>query len=346
LAGAVGAGRVQPAGMNPPRVTPEDYIQFLLATPKASTCTEAARVQPDRPDAPAHDAFTRLLYRLEPDPAALWAETAPLVRRADGVLVVDDTTLDKPHAHHIQLVTRHWSGKHWQVVSGINLITLVWTDGDRLYPTDYRVYHKTADGKTKNDHLRDLLAEAHARGFTPRCVLFDSWYASLETFKQIRGFGWRFLARFKGNRLVRLDHGPPTAIEQLPITAAGAVVWLPGFGLVKVFRTVARDGGAEYWVTNDTGLGETGRVVFAELAWAVEEFHRGLKQFTGAERCQVRYANAQRAHIGLAIRAFVRLEWYRFTTGVSWFEAKMRIIRDAVRAYLSDPTIRLPHATA
>lgn len=333
--------------MNAPRVQPEDYIQFLLATPKACTATEAARVQPDRPGAPAHDAFTRLLYRLEPDPAALWAEVSPLVRRSNGVLVVDDTTLDKPHARHMQLVTRHWSGKHYQVVSGINLITLIWTDGDRLYPTDYRVYHKAADGKTKNDHFRDLLAAAHARGFRPRCVLFDSWYASLDNFKLVRGFGWVFLGRFQGNRLVRLDHGPPTAIQHLPIAASGTVVWLPGFGLVKVFRTVARDGDAEYWVTNDTGLGEVGRLTFAELSWAVEEFHRGLKQFTGAERCQVRYGPAQRNHIGLSIRAFVRLEWHRFTTGVSWFEAKMRIIRDAVRTYLTAPTIRLPQpATA
>jgi len=53
-------------------------------------------------------------------------------------------------------------------------------------------------------------------------------------------------------------------------------------------------------------------------------------------------AQAQRNHIGWAIRAFVRLEWHRFTTGVSWFDAKMRIIRDAVRAYLTRPTITLP----
>lgn len=333
--------------MNPPRCTPEDYIQFLLATPKVCSATEAARVQPDGPDKPAHDAFTRLLHRLEPDPDTLWAETGPLVRRGDGVRVADDSTLDKPHSHHIQLVTRHRSGKHWQVVSGINLITLVWADGDRLLPTDYRIYHKTADGKTKNDHLRDLLARAHARGFQPRCVLFDSWYAAVDTFKQIRGYGWVFLARFKGNRLVRLDRGEPTAIEAVPVAATGTVVWLPGFGPVKVFRTVARDGGAEHWVTNDTGLSEVGRVAFAEMAWAVEEYHRGLKQFTGAERCQTRMARAQRNHIGWAIRAFVRLEWHRFTTGVSWFEARMRIIRDAVRAYLARPTITIPRvATA
>jgi putative transposase len=333
--------------MNRPRCTAEDYIQFLLATPKVCSALEAARVTPPRPNAPAHDAFTRLLHRLEPDPAALWAEVAPLVNRAAGVLVLDDSTLDKPYAHHIPLVTRHWSGKHSGVVNGINLITLVWTDGDRLLPTDYRVYHKAVDGLSKNDHFRALLAAAHARGFRPRCVLFDSWYASLENLKQARGLGWTFLARLMANRLVRLDRGPPTAVGLLPIPAAGAVVWLPGFGLVQVFRTAAPDGGAAHWVTNDLGLSEVGRVEFAELAWAVEEYHRGLKQHTGAERCQARMSRAQRVHIGCAIRALVRLEWHRFTTGVSWFEAKTRIVRDAVRAYLAHPTYRLPRgATA
>jgi hypothetical protein len=45
-------------------------VQFLAATPKAYT---AAKVHPDLPDPPAHDAFTRLLHRLEPDPEALVA---------------------------------------------------------------------------------------------------------------------------------------------------------------------------------------------------------------------------------------------------------------------------------
>jgi hypothetical protein len=42
-----------------------------MASPRAFCCTEAAEVQPESPDAPAHDAFTRLLHRLEPDPATL-----------------------------------------------------------------------------------------------------------------------------------------------------------------------------------------------------------------------------------------------------------------------------------
>jgi len=60
--------------MNPPKVTDEDYINFIIATPRDVTATEAERVQPESTNAPAHDAFTRLLTRLEPDPETLWQE--------------------------------------------------------------------------------------------------------------------------------------------------------------------------------------------------------------------------------------------------------------------------------
>src|SRR5206468_11491355 len=122
-----------------PRATDRDYIDFLIATPKQASATKAARVQPLDPKAPAHDAFTRLLTRLEPDPETLWLEVRPLVRRTDSILIVDDTVLDKPYAHKMGLVGPFWSGKHQRVLRGINLVSLVWTDGDAVYPTDYRL---------------------------------------------------------------------------------------------------------------------------------------------------------------------------------------------------------------
>ena len=136
-------GRVATLGpMSAPKCRDTDYIDFLIASPRAFTCTEAASVQPDACDPPAHDAFTRLLHRLEPDPEALWIEAGPLVAKAGGVLILDDSTLDKPYAKKMGLVGRHWSGKHKRVVWGINLISLVWSDGDRTLPVDYRVDDK------------------------------------------------------------------------------------------------------------------------------------------------------------------------------------------------------------
>lgn len=110
--------------MNPPKTDEVNYIQFLIAAQKSFTCCEASRC---RIELAAHDSFVRLLSRQPTDTEALWQEVEPLVDRSTGCLVLDDSTLDKPYARRIELVTRHWSGKHKSVVMGINLLTLLWT---------------------------------------------------------------------------------------------------------------------------------------------------------------------------------------------------------------------------
>ena len=188
--------------MNPPKVGEEDYINFLLASQGRYTCTEAARCQPDRPGRPSHDAFTRLLLRVPQDTESLWRDAEPLVEKGGGVLILDDTTLDKPYSKKIALVTYHWSGKHEKVVKGINLITLLWSDGEKLIPTDYRIYDKPLGGKTKNEHFIDMLESAKERGLQPSYLIFDSWYSSLKNLKRLRELGWRWFTRIKENRLL------------------------------------------------------------------------------------------------------------------------------------------------
>lgn len=328
--------------MNAPKCNEYDYIDFLIATPKVYSCTEAARVQPDEDDAPAsHDSFTRLLQRLEPSSEDLWKESRHQVSFGTGILVLDDSTLDKPYARKIDLVSRHWSGKHKDVVSGINLITLLWSDGDRHIPCDYRIYDKASDGLTKNDHFQQMLAKAQERGFTPRCVVFDSWYSGIDNLKIIRSFGWIWLTRLKENRQVNPDRSGNRAVREVDIAESGTVVHLKEYGLIKVFKTVATDGDVEYWATNDLQMNELARVKYAQEAWTIENFHRGIKQFSGVERCQARSRRAQRNHIGFALRAFLRLEVHCYNKGISWFEAKTEIIREAVRAYLAKPLFTL-----
>lgn len=327
--------------MNPPKCDEVDYIHFLIAVQKTFTCTEAARCQPEQERAPAHDAFTRLLTRRPPDTEALWQEAQGLVERAKGVLVVDDTTLDKPYARKMALVTRHWSGKHHRVVQGINLVTLLWTDGRALVPTDFRVYDRPQDGQTKNDHFRAMLETAKRRGFAPRSVGFDSWYASLENLKAIRGYGWHWLTRLKHNRLVNPDGEGNRPIDQVSLPPEGRVVHLKGYGWIRVFRTVAPDGDVEYWATDDLEMSEATRQELEDQGWGIETYHRGVKQCCGPERAQVRQAEGQRNHVLYALRAFLRLEAHRLRTGVSWYEAKAAILREAVRAYLAHPLYSL-----
>ena len=327
--------------MNPPKYNEYEYINFLIASPRVYSCTEAARVQPEQDKPPAHDAITRLLHRLELDGDELWAEAQGQVDEQQGVLVLDDSTLDKHYAKHIELVTRHWSGKHHRVVSGINLISLLWSDGERHIPCDYRLYDKVNDGLSKNDHFRAMLATAKQRGFEPECVIFDSWYSSLPNLKTIRGYGWTWLTQLKSNRQVNPDRTGNRPVSQVEIAETGTVVHLKGYGFIKVFKIVTPHGDIDYWATNDLNMTELARLKYAELAWTIETYHRGIKQFCGIERAQVRAARAQRNHINLALRAFLRLETYCFVKGISWFEAQSAIIREAVRAYLAQPLFSL-----
>ena len=115
--------------MNPAKCDELDYIHFLVAAQRVFSNTEAARCHPAAgTGGPAHDAYTRLLHRCHSDGDALWREVQSCVALVGGVLVIDDSTLDKFYAQAMELVTRHWSGKHRQVVPGINLISLLWTD--------------------------------------------------------------------------------------------------------------------------------------------------------------------------------------------------------------------------
>jgi hypothetical protein len=327
--------------MNAPKVDELDYINFLIAAQRVFSTVEAAKVSPDALRQPAHDAYTRLLQRTPPDSTALWQEVQPLVKRKSGVLVIDDSTLDKPYARHMALVTRHWSGKHGQVVQGINLVSLVWSDGEARLPCDFRLYHKDQDGLSKNDHFQHLVTQAHQRAFEPDIVAFDSWYSSLPNLKLLRDYEWDWLTQLKGNRQVSVDHSGNRAISELIIPVNGLIVHLKGYGWIKVFRTVGTNGDAEYWATSRLDMTIQQAADSALDAWQIEVYHRGLKQFTGIERGQFRLEIAQRNHIGLAIRAFVRLEAHRLRRQLSYFEAKTAIIRDAMRAYLAHPTLLL-----
>src|SRR5258706_10189024 len=240
--------------MNAAKCNEYDYINFLVAAQTVFSTVEAARTHPDQEGGPAHDAYTRLLQRLPPDSAALWAEVRACIDPAGGMLVIDDSTLDKPYASKMALV------------QGINLISLVWTDGNGCLPCDFRLYNKAEDGLDKNDHFQAMIRVAKDRGFQPTIVAFDGWYSSLDNLKLLRDLGWLWLTRLKSNRQVSVRAGLQQAIAELPIPATGLVVHLRGYGMVKVFRTVDPHGNAEHWATSRLDLDSVGRKAYADRA--------------------------------------------------------------------------------
>jgi hypothetical protein len=115
--------------------------------------------------------------------------------------------------------------------------------------------------------------EKHTNAVWNRTVIFDSWYSSLDNLKAVRGYGWYFFTRLKENRLVNPDSKENVPVSQVEIPAAGRIVHLKEFGIVKVFRTVSRDGDVEYWATGDLDMSEEKVEALTNAGWGIEVYH-------------------------------------------------------------------------
>ena len=127
--------------MNPPNCDEMDYNNLLIAAQRVFTSTEASHAHPAGEQALAHGAYRRMMKRLLLDSQVLWQEVKKLVNLIKGLLVIDDSTLDKPSATQMALVCQHWSGEHHAVVQGINLISQVWRERECRLQCDPRDLH-------------------------------------------------------------------------------------------------------------------------------------------------------------------------------------------------------------
>lgn len=80
----------------------------------------------------------------------------------DASLIFDDTVLDKRFSSKIELVRRQYSRNEHRVIRGIGLISCIYFNPEtRHYSViDYRIYAPDGDGKTKLDHVADMLNDA------------------------------------------------------------------------------------------------------------------------------------------------------------------------------------------
>ena len=87
----------------------------------------------------------------------------------------------------------------------VNLVHSSSAAGD-FYPIDYRIYAPETDGKTKNDHFREMLVRAvAAKGIKAKTVLMDTWYGGADNLKLIHRLGLIFFTTLKENGLVSLS---------------------------------------------------------------------------------------------------------------------------------------------
>jgi hypothetical protein len=325
-------------------VTKKEYIEYLISTPVNYTCTNLAKHLDDV----SHDAVNDYLHRERLTARHLWEQVKPLLKDSpDACLIVDDSVQAKKHARKMDLVKRQYSGNEGGLVQGIGVVNLVHTDGDDYYPIDFRIYAKEMDGKTKNDHFREMLLTAKQdKSVQAQTVLFDSWYGSWENVKLVNTLGMVFFTTLKSNRMVSLSKEEGYIhLDEIDWTperlAQGISIKLKKVPFrVQLFKVVAPNGDIDWIITNSDAPLATDDVQDEDAKrWQVEQLHRELKQLTGIEKCQCRKQRAQRNHIACCYQAWLAIKVKAQSHGKTLYEMVHDLLYEFLRAELRDPRI-------
>jgi hypothetical protein len=333
------------------KVSRLDYCQYLLVSQINYTLTNFA----DHCERLSHDAVNRYLRGERITPRLIWDNVrAQLVVTERGYVIFDDTVLDKNYSHSIEMVRRQYSGNARAVIKGIGVVTCVYVnpDTDQFWLIDYRIYEPAGDGKTKLDHLREMLHNVVDEKRLPfHAVLMDTWYATKDVMLFIESLHKIYYCPLKDNRQVDDAQGaqPYRRVDSLAWSEAelahGKRIKIKGFPKehkVQCFRVAVTTHRTDYVVTNDLAQDSTKATQEAcGFRWKIEQLHREGKQLTGLERCQCRKARIQRNHIGCALLVWVRFKELAAHTGRTMYQLKHGLLDDYLIQQLKNPSLKM-----
>ena len=328
-----------------------DYCQYLLSSSLNYTLTHFA----DHSEQFSHDMINRYLAGDRIPPRLVWESVKPhLVQTEAGYVIFDDTVLDKRYAQKIALVKRQYSGNAKGVIHGIGVVTCIYVNPtlDRFWLIDYRLYDPETDGKTKLDHVTDMLSVwVNHRHLLFSTVLMDSWYATQAVMLHIESLDKHYYCPLKSNRQVDDSNA------QLSYQRVDSLQWcqtelqngkrikirgFPKHHKVKLFRVASSNRRTDYVVTNDLAQNDTWVAQQAcNQRWKIEQFHRETKQLTGIEGCQCRLERIVRNHIGCAMLVWVRLKTVAYQTDQTIYQLKHNLFSQYLQQQLKSPDIQM-----
>jgi hypothetical protein len=167
------------------RFTKLNYCQYLLSSQINYTLTNLA----DHLESMSHDQINRYLRREKLTPHLLWENVKPLLQVHERAYIIfDDTVLDKRYSEDIELTRRQYSGNEHRVLRGIGVVSCVYVNPEtgQFWVIDYRIYDPDGDGKSKLDHVAEMLQSLICSKVLPfSTVLMDSWYATIGQIKYL-----------------------------------------------------------------------------------------------------------------------------------------------------------------
>lgn len=336
------------------KVTRVSYCQYLLSSQINYTITNYA----DHVAKVTHDTINRYLRNDKLTPKLIWEHVKDKINYSNnGYILFDDSILDKDYSKKIESVRYQYSGNAHGVIRGIGLVNCIYVNPEtnEYWSIDYRIFDPDCDGKSKMDHVAEMLSNAfNAKKLPFSTVLVDSWYASNKMMLTIHDLNKRFYCPVKRNRLAKkfdTDHNYKQILnlswtdDELKNGKSIRLKGMPKDFAMKIYQVSISTNRTEYVVTNDKSQKCTDDVQkVCAIRWYIEQFHRELKQLTGVEKCQCRKRRIQRNHITCSILVWSRLKKLAYDTKVTMYKLKKDLLREYLMAELKSPRINMSFA--
>ena len=333
------------------RFTKLNYCQYLLSSQINYTITNLA----EHLEHISHDAINYYLKREKLTPRLLWENVKDVIELdANSYIIFDDSILDKRYSKEIEMVRKQYSGNEHGIIKGIGVVSCVYVNPkvQKFWVIDYRIFNPDVDGKTKIDHVKDMLQNLVYQKLLPfDTVLMDTWYAVHSLMLYIDSLEKVYYCPLKNNRLVddTLGKEKYKRIDLLQWSEeeleCGKIIKIKGFPAqkkVKLFRVAVSTNRTDYVATNDLSKSSTNVVQkVCKIRWKIEEFHREIKQLTGIESCQCRKARLQRNHIACAMLVWIRLKNLAYQTGQTVYQIKHNLLSNYLIQQLKRPSISM-----
>lgn len=336
------------------KISRNDYCQFLTISQKNYTLTYFA----EHAEKWSHDVVNRFLQRDKYSPALLWEHIKPDIEfSAKGYIIFDDTILEKRNTKKIEIARKQYSGAVGKVTTGIGVVNLVYYNPDtkQYWVIDYRIYQPDQDGKSKIDHLLDMLNNAvYSKNIPFSTVLFDTWYATHKVMIHIESLNKIYYAPLKVNRNVtRANSGEKYKhVSSLDIDDSekknGVLIHIKGFPKdmdVTLFQFPISTNRVDYIVTNDKSQKDSQTVQNEySMRWVIESMHREIKQLTGIEKCQCRKQRIQRNHIACSFLVWAFLKRTARKTKETIYKVKNSLLDNYMKSQLRSPSLIFSHS--
>ncbi len=327
----------------------KNYCQYLLVSQKNYTCTNFANHHVSF----SHDKVNRFLRNTKCSPRMIWQKAEEdLVPHPDAYLLFDDTVIDKNFSNSIDLVRKQYSGNAHGLIKGIGVVTCVYVNPElnKYWIIDMRIFAPEEDGKTKLDHLQDMLIHSiYAKKIPFKTVLMDSWYATKGIILELEKREKKYYCPLKKNR--KVDDGN----EEETYRQIGDLEWteteknngkkikihkFPKNHKVQLFRVPVSTNRTEFIITNDdTQITTDDARNECAIRWKIEQLHREGKQLTGLEKCQCRKSRIQRNHILAAWLVWLEFARQAWDKGISLYRLKDSLLDDYLSTQLKNPSV-------